>query len=865
MARVWGRVSASLGVALPGFAGVALLGFAGLAGFAAVAPWSPAPASAHARLVGSSPVDGSTVERAPDEVSIVLDARPATIEGDPLQVVGPDGRRVDAGDARADAEGSTLTISLDPAAPRPSGEYQIAYRVVSEDTHVIAGRLTFEARLPVVSPGAASRDPADVSTAWNPAGRRVAPDQSPDGADEPPRLARQADDPRPRLIAGGAIVLALAALALRLAQRDPKLERDLHQPTAVGPNAGAAARHPARPAPGTGRHAFPGPDDLADLAPGPPAASPPPDWRSRAPAAQTPAATAADRTGQAPPAAAARTGETPATRTVQPPAAATTRTGEHHLPTDWRNRPPTGETPATHTAQSPVAATTRTGEHHLPTDWRNRPPTGEVPATRTGEHRNLPARMPAPLPPDWRTRPPTGEVPATAARTGEHRLPPDWRTQPPGPPLPDHARELPPVPPRELPPARRTGQHQLPGGWRTRPPEPPAAHTGEQPLPADWRTRPPTGETPAPSWRHAPQPPLPDHARELPPAARTTGQHSLSADWRNQPPTSQVPATGTGEHRLSADWRNRPPTGEVPATRTGEHRNLPATTGPAPPHTGQHPLPTDWRNRPPTGPVPATRTGEHSLPADWRSRPPRTPAELPAPAGDWPYRPNRQTPEDVARAAISSRPDERPIWEIAAPDVNRPPAWPYRSGPTAPGVPERPAVAWDATSGDPVTGEWAPVPERPSFPSTWGDDGVPGPPVEWDQRPIHDPEPPRTGGLRPPPSWEVVDQDDPAIAGWRGAVEWGAGARGALRQHRDAEPPPMEPPMEPPPEAPADSGRVGRKARRQRAGRRSSPVGAGLRLPRGGNRVGGEAIPLPPVSRPERRRFSEDEEAEFWG
>jgi methionine-rich copper-binding protein CopC len=829
MARVWGRVGASLGVVV-------------FAGFAAVVAWSPAPASAHARLVGSSPADGSTVERAPDEVSIVLDAKPATIEGDPLQVIGPDGRRVDAGDARADAEGSTLTVSLDAAAPRPSGEYQIAYRVVSEDTHVIAGRLTFEARLPIVSPGAASRDPADVSTAWNPAGRRVAPDQSPDGADESPPLARQADDPRPRLIAGGAIVLALAALALRLAQRDPKLERDLHQPTAVGPNAGAAARHPARPAspsPAAGRHPFPGPDDLADFAPGPSAAPPPPDWRSRPP-----------------------------------------------------------------TAPAPAAATARTGEHRLPTDWRNRPPTGEVPAARTGEHRNLPARMPAPLPPDWRTRPPTGEVPAT--RTGEHRLPPDWRTQPPGPPLPDHARELPPVPPRELPPARRTGQHQLPGGWRTRPPEPPATRTGEHHLPTDWRTRPPTGETPAPNGRRTPQPPIPDHARELPPAARTTGQHPLPADWRNRPPTGQVPATRTGEHRLPADWRNRPPTGEVPAARTGEHRNLPATAEPAPPRTGQHPLPADWRNRPPTGEIPASRagehralpattgpapprTGQHPLPADWRnrpstgqvpaaragehplpadrrSRPPGTPAELPAPTGDWPYRPTRQTPEDVARAAISNRPDERPIWEIAAPDVNRPPAWPYRSGPTAPGAPERPAVAWDAESGDPVTGEWAPVPERPSFPSTWGDDGAPGPPVEWDQRPVHDPEPPRTGGLRPPPSWEVVDQDDPALAGWRGAVEWGAGARGALRRRREAEPPPMEPPPpEPPPEVPADGGRVGRKARRQRAGRRSSPVGAGLRLPGGGNRGGGEAIPLPPVSRPERRRTSQDEEAEFWG
>lgn len=796
MARGWGRVGTMLGSA--GQAGLArpvglaalgvLAGVSGAAGLAlapAAGVTTAPPAGAHARLVGSTPLDGATVEAAPDEVSIVLDAAPSTVESDPLQVIGPDGRRIDAGDTRADAGGSTLTVSMDPALPRPSGEYEIAYRVVSDDSHVVAGTLTFTAR---AAAGAEAPAPSGRD-----GGRRVAaaqPSEEPEA--EPRGPGDQADDPRPRLVVGGIVVLALAALALRLAQRDPKLGRDL------GP---------------------PPPDRYGGLADTPAAAG----WASRPPATPRP---------------------------HEPPAGA----GDRHLP-----------------------ATTAPGPGLAP-DWRTRPPTaGNLPATRTGDHRHLPATTGAGLPPDWRTRPPTAppaaaerHVPAIDPTGGNPQPPADWRTRPP-----------------TTPPA--TGERRLPAATDA---IPTTGHTSENPqLPADWRTRPPT----------------------TPP---TTAERHLPA----------IDPTG-GNPRLPADWRTRPPAPQ-----------------PEPPARGLPPSPG------------AARPPERS------------------PSGEWPYRPARETPEDVARAAISTRPSGGPIWEITAPDPSRPAPWPYRSGggrppsqaralpagekprstqPPGPVHPpaatgRRAPVAWDADSGNPVTGEWQ-VPNHPPPPSTWGD--AAGPP-DWDPEPGapgtggsergHGHQPPapdppdhhteqdrgsQLGGLRPRPSWEVVDRDDPAIAGWRGAVEWGAGARRALRRDRRSrpdgaegeplagrrtEPPPRgaEPERSPhrpiaweagpvgstqpgtghrpepdrptgqtgqtgptgpgtgqrrePPEWEAGGGGgwldlVGsRKARKQRPGRRSSPVGAGLRLPGDGDR-GSRPFALPPI--PDADRHPADDEA----
>lgn len=105
-----------------------------------------APAAAHSRVIGSSPEDHAHIDAMPSRVSILLGSKPATIEGDPLRVYGPTGERVDAGDVRLDDRTSDggpaeLSVGLSPEADMPTGEYHAVYRVVSSDTHLVAGRL----------------------------------------------------------------------------------------------------------------------------------------------------------------------------------------------------------------------------------------------------------------------------------------------------------------------------------------------------------------------------------------------------------------------------------------------------------------------------------------------------------------------------------------------------------------------------------------------------------------------------------------------------------------------------------------------------------------------------------------------------
>jgi len=100
-------------------------------------------ADAHARVVGSLPADGATVEQPPDRITILLDAKPATLEGDPIEVYGPAGGRVDVGRAAVDDDGTELSIGLSSGAGLAAGHYEVVYRIVSADAHLIAGRFSF--------------------------------------------------------------------------------------------------------------------------------------------------------------------------------------------------------------------------------------------------------------------------------------------------------------------------------------------------------------------------------------------------------------------------------------------------------------------------------------------------------------------------------------------------------------------------------------------------------------------------------------------------------------------------------------------------------------------------------------------------
>ena len=101
----------------------------------------PAPAAAHASLVRAIPAAGSAVHKSPATVRLWFSERlePAYST---IEVVDPDLKRVDKGDAGVDrADDKVLQVSLPQL---PAGRYRVTWRVLSVDTHVSEGLFTFE-------------------------------------------------------------------------------------------------------------------------------------------------------------------------------------------------------------------------------------------------------------------------------------------------------------------------------------------------------------------------------------------------------------------------------------------------------------------------------------------------------------------------------------------------------------------------------------------------------------------------------------------------------------------------------------------------------------------------------------------------
>lgn len=111
------------------------------------------PASAHAALVASDPGSNTIVPDAPNRITLTFSESVQLISGK-IQVLAPDGSRADEGDPQAD--GSTVTIPLRSGGGR--GTYLVSYRVVSADSHPVAGTLTY-------SVGAASTPPTESQAA----------------------------------------------------------------------------------------------------------------------------------------------------------------------------------------------------------------------------------------------------------------------------------------------------------------------------------------------------------------------------------------------------------------------------------------------------------------------------------------------------------------------------------------------------------------------------------------------------------------------------------------------------------------------------------------------------------------------------
>lgn len=112
-------------------------------------------ASAHAVLVSSSPVDGSRVNVEPAQVRLTFDEGIGLIPASE-EVIGTDGVRADTGHAYLAGGGTTIVLPMKPHLP--DGTYSATWRVVSADTHVVSGSITFGLG---VDPGAGVAAAAD--------------------------------------------------------------------------------------------------------------------------------------------------------------------------------------------------------------------------------------------------------------------------------------------------------------------------------------------------------------------------------------------------------------------------------------------------------------------------------------------------------------------------------------------------------------------------------------------------------------------------------------------------------------------------------------------------------------------------------
>lgn len=117
------------------------------------------PVSAHAALVSTSPVQGSVIGRSPTQAVLTF-SEPVRLVAGKAQVLAPDGKRITAGEPSL--AGRTLTIPI-RVPDRPLGTYLVSYRVISADSHPVAGGFTFSVGAPsftVPQPRDGGVDPA---------------------------------------------------------------------------------------------------------------------------------------------------------------------------------------------------------------------------------------------------------------------------------------------------------------------------------------------------------------------------------------------------------------------------------------------------------------------------------------------------------------------------------------------------------------------------------------------------------------------------------------------------------------------------------------------------------------------------------
>jgi len=99
------------------------------------------PASAHAYIVDATPAAGATLANPPATVTIQFDEPVNLPDGPAIVVRDAAGRRVDKNDAAIDPNDATAVVAHLTVLAR--GLYQVQWRVISADTHVVHGTYAF--------------------------------------------------------------------------------------------------------------------------------------------------------------------------------------------------------------------------------------------------------------------------------------------------------------------------------------------------------------------------------------------------------------------------------------------------------------------------------------------------------------------------------------------------------------------------------------------------------------------------------------------------------------------------------------------------------------------------------------------------
>lgn len=98
------------------------------------------PAAAHDELVAVTPADGQSLEQAPTVVVLEFAGELLTLGEGTNRVVVVDTADEEVVAEGGDVDGSVLRLLLDPL---PDGAYEVRYRAVSGDSHVVEGTTTF--------------------------------------------------------------------------------------------------------------------------------------------------------------------------------------------------------------------------------------------------------------------------------------------------------------------------------------------------------------------------------------------------------------------------------------------------------------------------------------------------------------------------------------------------------------------------------------------------------------------------------------------------------------------------------------------------------------------------------------------------